>query len=59
MNRGEKIFDDTPKRVFRHYKRLEEVGLAAPEVTYLMHELRAQASRSPQISPLWKRQPMR
>ena len=42
MNRGEKILDDTPKRVFRHYKRLEEVGLAAPEVTYLMHELRAQ-----------------
>lgn len=42
MNRGEKIFDDTPKRVFRHYKRLEDVGLAAPEVTYLMHELRAQ-----------------
>ena len=42
MNRGEKIFDDTPKRVFRHYKRLEEVVLAAPEVTYLMHELRAQ-----------------
>lgn len=42
INRGEKIFDDTPKRVFRHYKRLEEVGLAAPEVTYLMHELRAQ-----------------
>ena len=42
MNRGEKIFDDTPTRVFRHYKRLEEVGLAAPEVTYLMHELRAQ-----------------
>lgn len=43
MNHGEKIFDDTPKRVFRHYKRLEEVGLAAPEVTYLMHELRAQS----------------
>ena len=42
MNRGEKIFDDTPKRVFRHYKRLEEVGLAAPEVTYLMLELRAE-----------------
>lgn len=40
MNHGEKIFDDTPKHVFRHYKRLEEVGLAAPEVTYLMHELR-------------------
>ena len=40
MNHGEKIFDDTPKQVFRHYKRLEEVGLAAPEVTYIMHELR-------------------
>lgn len=40
MNHGEKIFDDTPKQVFLHYKRLEEVGLAAPEVTYLMHELR-------------------
>lgn len=40
MNKGEKIFDDTPKHVFRHYKRLEEVGLAAPEVTYIMHELR-------------------
>ena len=23
-----------------HYKELEEVGLAAPQVTYLMHELR-------------------
>lgn len=40
MNKGEKIFDDTPKKVFRHYKKLEEVGLAAPEVTYIMHELR-------------------
>ena len=40
MNHGEKLFDDTPKQVFRHYKRLEEVGLAAPEVTYIMHELR-------------------
>ena len=26
--------------MFRQYKDLEVVGLAAPQVTYLMHELR-------------------
>ena len=25
-------FDDTPKQVFQHYKELESVGLAAPQV---------------------------
>lgn len=40
MNHGELLYDDTPKNVFMHYKELEEVGLAAPEVTYLMAELR-------------------
>ena len=39
MNQGEVMFDDTPKQVFGHYKELESVGLAAPQVTYLMHEL--------------------
>ena len=39
MNSGEVMFDGMPKDVFRHYKELEEVGLAAPQVTYLMHEL--------------------
>ena len=39
MNDGEVMFDGTPKEVFPHYKELEAVGLAAPEVTYLMHEL--------------------
>ncbi len=29
MNKGEKMLDSTPKEVFRHYKELEEVGLAA------------------------------
>ena len=28
-----------PKEVFSHYKELEVVGLAAPQVTYLMHDL--------------------
>ena len=32
--------DGTPRQVFAHYKELEEVGLAAPQVTYLMHELK-------------------
>lgn len=41
MNDGEVMFDDEPKKVFAHYKELEQVGLAAPQVTYLMHELNA------------------
>ena len=40
MNGGEVMLDGTPKEVFRHYKELEAVGLAAPQVTYLMHELK-------------------
>ena len=41
MNRGSVMYDDTPREVFKHYKELEEVGLAAPQVTYIMHELKA------------------
>ena len=40
MNKREKMLDSTPKEVFRHYKELEEVGLAAPQVTYVMHDLK-------------------
>ena len=40
MNHGQVMFDYTPKEVFRHYKELETIGLAAPQVTYLMHELK-------------------
>ncbi len=40
MNQGEVLFDDTPREVFCHYKELEQVGLAAPQVTYIMHALR-------------------
>ena len=39
MNRGQVLFDDTPREVFSHYRELEKVGLAAPRVTYLMHGL--------------------
>lgn len=40
MNQGEVMYDGAPRDVFAQYKQLEEVGLAAPQVTYLMHELR-------------------
>ncbi|MCI8741038.1 MAG: energy-coupling factor transporter ATPase [Lachnospiraceae bacterium] len=40
MNHGEKLFDAPPREVFRHYKELEQVGLAAPQITYIVHQLR-------------------
>lgn len=40
MNKGEVAFNGTPKEVFAHYKELEKMGLAAPQVTYVMNELR-------------------
>ena len=39
MNQGEAMFDGTPKEVFAHYKELEKIGLAAPQVTYIMNAL--------------------
>lgn len=39
MNHGEKMFDGTPKEVFRHYKELERMGLAAPQITYVVRQL--------------------
>ena len=39
MNQGEVMYDALPKDVYAHYKELEAVGLAAPQVTYLMHDL--------------------
>lgn len=40
MNQGHIMYDDVPKEVFQHYRELEEVGLAAPQVTYIMHRLK-------------------
>lgn len=39
MNQGEAMFDGTPKEVFSHYRELENIGLAAPQVTYIMNAL--------------------
>ena len=40
MNHGDKVFDAPPKEVFRHYKELEAMGLAAPQITYIVHGLK-------------------
>ncbi len=40
MDHGRKMYDDAPREVFRHVEELEAMGLAAPQVTYMMHQLR-------------------
>lgn len=40
MNHGELMFDAPPKEVFRHYRELEKIGLAAPQITYIVHDLK-------------------
>lgn len=40
MNKGSVMYDDEPREVFRHYQELEKIGLAAPQVTYIMKDLR-------------------
>ena len=42
MSHGEKMFDAPPKEVFRHYRELEQMGLAAPQITYVVQRLRDQ-----------------
>lgn len=42
MNQGSVMLDGKPREVFRYYKELESIGLAAPQVTYLMHDLAQQ-----------------
>ena len=40
MSRGKILYDDVPRKVFQHVRELEAVGLAAPQVTYILHELK-------------------
>ena len=40
MKKGQIMYDDDPKTVFAHYKELEKIGLAAPQVTYIVNRLR-------------------
>lgn len=48
MNQGSVLYDDTPREVFQHYRELEQVGLAAPQVTYIMQAL---AKKGLQVDP--------
>ena len=48
MNQGEVRFDGAPKEVFCHHKELEEIGLAAPQVTYIVQELRSKGLAVPE-----------
>lgn len=40
MNQGHIEYDDTPKGVFRNYIELEQMGLAAPEITYIVNDMK-------------------
>ena len=40
MNDGILMYDDTPQNVFAHYKELEKIGLSAPQVTYIMNDMK-------------------
>ena len=42
MNAGQKVFDGTPKEVFKHYKELEKIGLSAPQITYIVERLKSE-----------------
>ena len=40
MDHGCMKFDGEPKKVFEHYKELESIVLSAPQVTYVMQDLK-------------------
>ncbi len=40
MSEGRLLYDDEPVSVFRHVKELEKLGLAAPQITYIMKLLK-------------------
>jgi energy-coupling factor transport system ATP-binding protein len=40
MGGGKLLYDDDPVKVFRHVKELEDLGLAAPQITYIMKLLK-------------------
>lgn len=40
MDHGRVMMNDVPREVFKRYEELEKMGLAAPQVTYIMQALR-------------------
>lgn len=47
MNQGQLVMDHPPKEVFTRYKELEDIHLAAPQVTYVMNALKDKGLRLP------------
>lgn len=41
LDHGRVMYDDIPKKVFKNYRELEKIGLAAPQLTYIMNDLKA------------------
>lgn len=41
MDDGRLVMDGAPHEIFARYKELEQIGLAAPQVTYIMNALQA------------------
>ena len=41
MDKGKIVFDDIPTEVFKHVSELETMGLAAPEMSYVLRDLKA------------------
>ena len=39
MNKGMVMYDDVPKAVFAHVEELEDIGLAAPQMAYIVRAL--------------------
>lgn len=48
LDSGKLLYDDKPRAVFANYKKLEEIGLSAPKVTYVMDALRASGIEVPE-----------
>ncbi len=48
VHEGRLVFDAPPREVFRHYKELEEMGLSAPQMTYVVQRLNAAGAGLPE-----------
>ena len=55
MNKGKVRFDGPPREVFQHYKELESIGLAAPQVTYIVKDLEKRDGTWTPRPPQWRR----
>ncbi|ONI47629.1 energy-coupling factor transporter ATPase [Candidatus Epulonipiscium fishelsonii] len=40
LAKGRLIYDNTPREVFKHIEELEKIGLAPPQIKYIVRELR-------------------